>query len=89
MAPETGLFYWVLTLRLKRCTIYSSPRDWAQPQKQMNHLTNEIIKDITERALDSIDDQTGRLFNKFIDKQGEQRIAQVIEQVLLQSRLTY
>ena len=55
----------------------------------MNHLTNEIIKDITERALDSIDDQTGRLFNKFISKQGEQRIAQVIEQVLLQSRLTY
>lgn len=54
----------------------------------MNHLTAEAIKEITERALDSIDDQTGRMFNKFIDKKGEQQITQAIEQVLLQSRLT-
>ena len=71
----------------QRYTVYKTKRLGAT-QGQMNHLTNEAIKEITERALDSIDDQTGRLFNRFIDKQGEQQIAQVIEQVLLQSSLT-
>jgi hypothetical protein len=67
------------------------PREFAPLSnvlKPMNHLTAEAIKEITERALDSIDDQTGRMFNKFIDKKGEQQITQAIEQVLLQSRLT-
>ena len=71
----------------QRYTVYK-PKRLGATQGQMNHLTNEAIKEITERALDSIDDQTGRLFNRFIDKQGEQQIAQVIEQVLLQSSLT-
>ena len=74
--------------------VYERYERWLERQEQpfttctMNHLSPEAIEEITGRALDTIDDQTGRMFNKFIDKKGEQAIAQTIEQVLLQSHLT-
>ena len=75
--------------------VYERYERWLEQQEKplppctMNHLTTEVIKEITGRALDAIDDQTGRLFNKFIDKKGEEAISETIEKVLLQSRLTY
>ena len=74
--------------------VYERYERWIESQEppippyRMNQLTTEAIEEITGRALDTIDEQTGRLFNKFIDKQGEKQIAQTIEQVLLQSHLT-
>ena len=73
--------------------VYERYQRWLELQEQplppctMNHLSPEAIEEITGRALDTIDEQTGRLFNKFIDKKGEQAIAQTIEKVLLSSNI--
>ena len=53
-----------------------------------NHLTPATVREITESALDVINDQTGIRFSKFLSKEAEQQISQAIELALLQSHLT-
>jgi hypothetical protein len=75
--------------------VYERYERWLEQQEKplppftMNHLTSAAIEEITGRALDTIDEQTGRMFNKFIDKRGEKAISETIEKVLLQSGLTH
>ena len=53
-----------------------------------NHITTQDIAEITEHVLDCLNDQTGVRFNKFINKEAEQQVAQAVERALLQSPLT-
>ena len=52
------------------------------------HITTQDIAEITEHVLDCLNDQTGVRFNKFINKEAEQQVAQAVERALLQSPLT-
>ena len=75
-------------------TNYTTVTRWDEhmqcyaPTVVANHLTPEIVRDIVERALDEINDQTGIRFNKFLTKDAEKRVAQAIELALLHSNLT-
>ena len=53
-----------------------------------SHLTPATVREITECALDVINDQTGIRFNKFLTKEAEQQLSQAIELALLHSHLT-
>ena len=57
-------------------------------ESMTNHLTPTTVRDITESALDVINDQTGIRFNKFLTKEAEQQVSQAIELALLHSHLT-
>ena len=51
----------------------------------MKQLQKELIKDISDRAIDLVDDQTYRHWNQFLKPEAVEHLRDVIESTILHS----